>query len=292
MPSLGFLASFLRSQLFVKLPYPFFDFSNQVVIVTGANTGLGLEAARHFLRLNAAKVILAVRSVKKGEDAVNDLIASTGAKQSRVEVWELDLASHNSVKAFAKKAEQLERLDVVVQNAGILTMKFNLVEEQESTITIDTVNAVLLGILVLPTLQKSAMKHHSMGRLVFVGSDRFMLAKFVEAQIPSETNVVINYLTPGACRSSIFRDDASWASRIVVGILSSIIARSTEEGSRTLVNAASDVVGETHGQFLMDCKVVSPGPQLESQKGQALQARFMEELYERLDKRTPYIGRK
>jgi retinol dehydrogenase 12 len=55
----------LYSQLLVKIPEQTSDFTNQTVIVTGSNTGLGLEAARLLLRLNASKVILAVRTISK-----------------------------------------------------------------------------------------------------------------------------------------------------------------------------------------------------------------------------------
>jgi hypothetical protein len=50
MPSaqLDWFFKFLRHQLFIKLPYPGADFSRQTIIVTGSNTGLGLEAARHL----------------------------------------------------------------------------------------------------------------------------------------------------------------------------------------------------------------------------------------------------
>jgi retinol dehydrogenase-12 len=50
----------LRSQ-FAHLPYPTKKFTGQTIIVTSSNVGLGLEAARHFVRLDAAKVIIAVR---------------------------------------------------------------------------------------------------------------------------------------------------------------------------------------------------------------------------------------
>lgn len=78
---------FLYSQLFVRIPYPTRDFTNETVIVTGANAGLGLEAARHFTRLNAAKVILAVRSISKGEAAKQSIESST-KRTSVVEVCE------------------------------------------------------------------------------------------------------------------------------------------------------------------------------------------------------------
>ena len=56
---------FLKEQLLTTLPYPQESAAGQTVIVTGANVGLGFEAARHFVRLGAAKVILAVRDQQK-----------------------------------------------------------------------------------------------------------------------------------------------------------------------------------------------------------------------------------
>lgn len=73
---------------------------NQIIIVTGANSGLGFEAATHFVRLNASRVILDVRSKTKGE-AAKALIESATDRRGVVEVWELDMASYTSIKSFA-----------------------------------------------------------------------------------------------------------------------------------------------------------------------------------------------
>jgi hypothetical protein len=53
-------AVILFSQLFTSVPKPTDNYASNTVIVTGSNVGLGLEAARHFTRLGASKVILAV----------------------------------------------------------------------------------------------------------------------------------------------------------------------------------------------------------------------------------------
>lgn len=179
---MGYITTFLYSQLLVTLPYPNYDFSGQTIIVTGSNTGLGLEAARHFIRLNAAKVILAVRTISKGEAAAAQISASTNTPKSRIEVWQLDLAHTDSIKAFAARVDTLDRLDAFVQNAGILTNNFTLVEGQESHIAVNVTNAVLLGLLVLPKLRDSAARHGSRGRLTFVGSDLQYIAKFKEKE--------------------------------------------------------------------------------------------------------------
>ena len=103
--------------------------------MTGANTGLGKEAARHFVRLRASKVILACRSVVKGEEAKRD-IESTTRCTGVLEVWPLDLADYESIKSFATRAEGLERLDVVLENAGVNTKSFKLVAGNEMNVAV------------------------------------------------------------------------------------------------------------------------------------------------------------
>lgn len=116
----GFLPHFLYSQFFVKPAYPSTDCTGKTIIVTGANSGLGKEAARHYVRLNAEKVIIACRSREKGEAAKRDIETST-KRSGAIEVWELDLQSYDSVKDFAKRTLGLKRVDVVVENAGKCT---------------------------------------------------------------------------------------------------------------------------------------------------------------------------
>jgi retinol dehydrogenase-12 len=150
---MGWFLNFLYSQLFVTLPKPTKDFTGQTIIVTGSNIGLGLEAARHISLLNASLIILAVRNLSKGAAAKQNILQSTNRPLSSIEVWELDLQSYESVTAFAAKANQLKRLDGVLENAGIMTAKFNLVGGHESTITTDVISTFLFALLILPKLK-------------------------------------------------------------------------------------------------------------------------------------------
>jgi hypothetical protein len=71
-----------------------------------------------------------------------------------------------------------------------------------------------------------------------------------------ESNVIINNLTPGACKSDIFRDEVGWFKAMMMGLGMALIARTTEVGSRTLVHAINpDLDPRAHGAFLMDCKI-------------------------------------
>lgn len=90
------------------------DQSGRTIVVTGANSGIGRAAAR-VLASRGAHVILAVRSVEKGESA-----ASTMAGD--VEVRRLDLADLDSVREFAQAAP--ESIDVLINNAGVMVPPF------------------------------------------------------------------------------------------------------------------------------------------------------------------------
>lgn len=157
------------------LPYPTTDYTAKTCIVTGANVGLGKEAARHFCRLGAAKVILACRNVEKGREAQNDINAST-RRQGVVDVWELDLASFQSVKEFCHRANtELERVDIVMENAGVAIGTYVEVDGGfESSIGINVVSTFLMAFLLLPKLRKTAMRFNVEPRLVIVSSDAHM----------------------------------------------------------------------------------------------------------------------
>jgi len=175
---------FIRSQLFETPPYPTEDFTGKTIIVTGANTGLGLEAARHFTRLNCAKLILGVRTVSKGQAAKESILESTKRPSDCIEVWDLDLNSTASVKAFAARAQSLERVDVLLENAGISTNEWALKEGYEQTIQVNVISTFLLALLMLPKLRETAEKFGSLPHLTIVSSETHRFTKFQEAGAP------------------------------------------------------------------------------------------------------------
>ena len=91
----------------------------KVVVVTGANTGIGRETARGLASMGAT-VVLACRDVDRGADARSDIVRTTG--RGDVSVMPLDLGDARSVRVFAADlAARHGRLDVLVNNAGVLS---------------------------------------------------------------------------------------------------------------------------------------------------------------------------
>lgn len=96
------------------------DLSGKVIVVTGANSGIGLEAARELAR-HRANVVLACRNPSKAEGALSAIRAESA--HASVETMSLDLANLASVRAFAEAfRSKHQRLDVLCNNAGIMAI--------------------------------------------------------------------------------------------------------------------------------------------------------------------------
>ena len=96
------------------------DQSGRTAIVTGANSGIGFEAAKELAR-HGAKVILACRSEERAEDAIARIRAEV--PEADLTFMELDLASLQSVRAFAEAFKgRFDQLDLLINNAGIMAI--------------------------------------------------------------------------------------------------------------------------------------------------------------------------
>lgn len=94
------------------------DQSGRLAIITGANSGIGLEAARELAR-QGAHVVLACRSEARAEAAIADIRAEL--PEAEVEFMQLDLEDLEQVRAFAASAHQrFDRLDLLINNAGVM----------------------------------------------------------------------------------------------------------------------------------------------------------------------------
>ena len=94
------------------------DQTGRKVIVTGANTGIGLETARALAR-KGAHVTLACRSLEKGKAALHSIASDAPAATALLE--QLDLSDLDNVAAFAERyAARHDRLDLLILNAGVM----------------------------------------------------------------------------------------------------------------------------------------------------------------------------
>ena len=93
------------------------DLSGRVAFVTGASSGLGAQFARTLARAGAG-VVLASRRIEK----LKDLRAQIEAEGGDAHVIELDVTSHDSIKAAVAHAEtEMGSIDILVNNSGVST---------------------------------------------------------------------------------------------------------------------------------------------------------------------------
>jgi NAD(P)-dependent dehydrogenase (short-subunit alcohol dehydrogenase family) len=98
------------------------DLSGRTILITGANSGIGYEAAMQFAR-KRAQVVLACRSMEKARVAADQIAAAAPA--AAVKVMELDLSSLASVRAFADAFHRQHRfLHVLCNNAGVMALPY------------------------------------------------------------------------------------------------------------------------------------------------------------------------
>ncbi|HSV45614.1 MAG TPA: SDR family NAD(P)-dependent oxidoreductase, partial [Ramlibacter sp.] len=98
------------------------DLHGKTILVTGANSGLGQEAAR-ALAACGARIVMGVRSLARGQAAANAITLRHPAAQ--IELHELDMASLASVRRFADAVKAAHtQLDGLIANAGIMATDF------------------------------------------------------------------------------------------------------------------------------------------------------------------------
>lgn len=144
------------------------DQSGRVVVITGANSGVGYESAIAFAK-KGARVVMACRSVSKAESARRELLKSV--PDADVDILPLDLGSLKSVREFAETFNaNYARLDVLMNNAGIMIPPFGRTADGfETQFGTNHLGHFALTGLVLPKLMETP---HS--RIVNVSSSAYM----------------------------------------------------------------------------------------------------------------------
>ncbi|KAH3757574.1 retinol dehydrogenase 11 [Pelomyxa schiedti] len=132
------------------------DYGRKVAIVTGANTGIGRETAAKLGQLGAI-VVLAVRDLRKGEEAVEDIQKRYKGIQGEFKVMKLDLSSLASVRNFAQDfLSNFHRCDLLINNAGVMLEPHGSTADGfEVHFGINHLGHFLLTALLLPTLRQS-----------------------------------------------------------------------------------------------------------------------------------------
>jgi NAD(P)-dependent dehydrogenase (short-subunit alcohol dehydrogenase family) len=254
------------------------SFAGKIVLLTGATSGLGFEAAVKILNLGAESLIIGSRSIERGNKAKLELEQATN-RRNVIKVWELEMNSFRSVKTFVDRVNnEVDRLDIALLNAGLWNRAYSQSPEGwEETLQVNTLSTSMLALLLLPKLKKCAYAAHP-AHLSVVSSQQFvrvkaeslqtedlllpylndpvnfkgpkqygiskLLLEFVMKRIADLSRnedgthpLIVNTISPGLCASGLGRQYNSWYEKCVVWVMYKLFARTTEQGSRSLVSA-------------------------------------------------------
>ncbi|XP_055531095.1 retinol dehydrogenase 13-like [Wyeomyia smithii] len=252
----------------------------KVVIVTGANTGIGKETAM-FLARRGAHVYMACRDMTRCETARQEVVLET--KNANVYCRQCDLSSLQSVRKFAEQFKQEQnRLDILINNAGVMRCPRSLTKEGiELQLGVNHMGHFLLTNLLLDMLKLSAPS-----RIVVVSSLAHTRGKINVQDLNSEksydpatayeqsklanilftrelakrlqgTGVTVNAVHPGVVDTELMRHMGlfnSWFSSILIKPFAWPFLKTPIFGAQTSVYAALDPdLEKVSGQYFSDC---------------------------------------
>ena len=287
---------FLQSQFRTSVQWPPKDtnLGGKVAIVTGSTNGLGLEASHQLLSFGLSGLIIAVRSIERGEKVASRF--HTEYPKANIQVWHLEMESYDSIQAFAgRAATELSRLDIAILNAGMQILRFETVSStgHEKLVQVNYLSTMLLGILLLPVL-KARSPPGQPGRLTIVNSgtargvkisepkgtpvlpaldgksrpwnpvERYAVSKLLGhlfmvnlVDYVNVDDVVVNLVDPGLVKDTNLQGGSSapLLLRTIFYSMKAVFGRTLPVGASTYIDAAVVKGKEAHGCVVANWKI-------------------------------------
>jgi len=245
---------------------------DKVVIITGANKGIGKESAKEIAKLGA-KVYMACRSLDSANQVRDEIVQETG--NQNIFVKHLDLASTDSMINFAEQFKKEEsKLDVLINNAGLWTKTKKLTDiNVEQTFAVNVLGHQLLTQLLLDELKNAAPSRiintasHFAGGLD-IDDINFDKRNYNETLAYKQTkqanrmltrewarrlekdNVSVYSLTPGFIPDTELFREQNLVGKFLLKAFALIEGRTIQEGADTIVWLASaDKINGSNGGF-------------------------------------------
>ncbi len=253
------------------------DMGDKVIVVTGANSGIGKATASDLARMGAT-VIMVTRDEQRGEDARSQIQRETESKSLDLRI--ADLSSFASIHDFAEQFQaNYTKLDALVNNAGLYNLRKHVTADgNESTFAVNYLAPFLLTHLVLGQLKKTAPSRivnvssvgHYTGHIDFDdlnmengynGWRAYKQSKLALVLFTHElskrfrgTGVTANSVHPGTVATNIWSRPFGPAGFIMS--VPKIFMKSAKDGAKTVVYlASSPEVTNVNGEYWDDLKV-------------------------------------
>ncbi|WP_394851226.1 SDR family oxidoreductase [Pendulispora rubella] len=258
------------------------ELADKVVLVTGANSGIGLEASVKLARMGA-RLVMVGRSRPKLDAAVAEVTQRAGSRQ--VTSMRCDFSSQAAIRELAEEFRRSHtRLDVLVNNAGSVSDRRQVtVDGLEQTFAVNHLGYFLLTNLLLDLLKAAAP-----ARIVNVSSDGHRGADldFDDLQLEkgyqimrayrrsklgnvlftrelakklAGTGITVNSLHPGEVATNIW-SHAPWFAKPVLAVAKRFMITPEQGGDTIVYLATSPEVEGKNGGYYEKNRLVEPAP--------------------------------
>jgi len=259
------------------------DVRGKTILITGATSGIGLEASVDLAR-RGAKLVMVGRDPKRTDAARADVEARSGSKD--VTTMLCDFESQAAIRALAKDfLSRHDRLDVLVNNAGLVNKERRLTADGiEATFAVNHLGYFLLTNLLLDRLVESAPARvvtvasvgHRRGTMDFddLGYERgyFIMKAYARSKLGNVLfsnelarrlegkGVTSNSLHPGGVATNIWSGAPGWAKPILAVIVKPFLI-TPEKGAQTILQlATSPELDGVTGKYFEKLRAVDPAP--------------------------------
>lgn len=263
-------------------------------IVTGGNSGLGVETCR-VLALAGARVTLAVRDVQSGEAVAAALRAALPTNAGTLSVSELDLTNLPSIHRFLERHGK-ETLDLLINNAGVMATPLGVtslgIETQLGTnhvghfaLTLGLLPALSLALAARVVNLSSALHKRGRGARLLetleqdpryerrpyrpfsaYGDSKLANVLFAQAlarRLPP--NVLAFSLHPGVIPTPLSR--SMGLAGVFIRAVGRVVMKTVQQGAATSIYAATaPELAEATGAYLADCEIATPSAQARDER--------------------------
>jgi len=268
--------------------------SSYIVLITGADGGIGSETTKGIAR-KGATIVMACLDLNDAKPVYEDIKRESG--NENIEMMHMDLASINSIRAFAAQfSQKYQQLNVLINNAGVFCWKREETEEGfEKTMGVNYLGHFLLTNLLLPVLTQTpgARIFNVSSNAYFRGkidlndlhlkkkykgvnaynSSKLAVVLFTQelAERLKDTDSTVNALHPGHAATNIWNMwPGKWYQALLFKILKMLMKPTVEAAQNSIYLASSDEVKGITGKYFDNKKTkdVSPNAKdVQLQKG-------------------------
>jgi len=270
-------------------PHTNVDLKNKIVIVTGANTGIGFETVSTLSSMGA-HVIAACRDQKKGQEVIKKI--KSKINKASVEFIKLDLEDKKSIKQFAEEFKKNhEKLDILINNAGVMACPLSKTKDGfEMQIGVNHLGHFYLTSLLMESLKAapksrvvnvSSRAHFRGGPIDFedinwntrpyVPLDAYGQSKLANVLFShelnkrySEHNITSYSLHPGVIRTELGRHIVTGWKKVVFFFAYPVYWYFTKDvwhgAQSTIYCAVAPGLEKEGGKYFSDCAVTKPKP--------------------------------